>query len=215
MIVKKINQKPKYIKKKIKNGKGKSVADVIIKFINLEDKELNSLKGSPKKVDHFDVSYNNLKNLIGGPKYVKNYYASYNQLESLEGSPKEVEYFHVAFNKLKNLIGSPKYVKIYNLYNNQLETLEGDLKRVDVFNISTNPTLKNTNGIPKKIGSLFLHGTIHSADQFTEYPDIVDYIHFDTKILIEDIKEIISNIKEVGVIYIDYKKYTKEQILKM
>ncbi|GIW67793.1 MAG: hypothetical protein KatS3mg096_661 [Candidatus Parcubacteria bacterium] len=161
------------MEKKIKQ---KSVDDIItIKSVRLENKGLTSLEGSPEKVYFFNVSRNNLKNLIGSPKIVKDYYADYNQLETLEGSPEEVDY----------------------------------------FDISHNPTLKNTDGIPKRIGILDLFGTIHSASQFTEYPDSVKDIYFDYKIPIEDVKQIVSNIKEVGVVYIRDEKYKIVEILKI
>ena len=38
---------------------------------------------------------------------------------------------------------------------------------------------------------------------------------FDNKIPIEDVKQIVSNIKKVQYIYIEDKKYTKDKILKM
>lgn len=156
------------MKKKIKQ---KSVSYFITEF----GKGLTSLEGYPEEVVHFDVSYNQLKNLIGGPKIVKYYYASDNQLESLEGAPEEV----------------------------------------DVFDVSYNPTLKNTDGIPKRIGILFLYSTIRSSSQFTEYPYKVETIYFDNKIPIEDVKEIVSNIKEVQYVYMGGNKYTKDKILKM
>jgi hypothetical protein len=136
-------------------------------------------------------------------------------LTSLEGSPKKVGVFDISHNKLKNLIGGPKIVKSYYAFNNRLETLEGAPEKVYIFNISNNPTLKNTDGIPKRIGEFYLYGTIRSASQFTEYPDVVKEIFFDNKIPIEDVKEIVSNIKKVQYIYIEDKKYTKDKILKM
>ena len=136
-------------------------------------------------------------------------------LTSLEGSPKEVGVFNVSRNELKNLIGSPKIVKYYIAYSNELETLEGAPEEVEFFDISCNPTLKNTNGIPKRIGILDLYGTIRSSSQFTEYPDKVETILFNNKIPIEDVKQIISNIKGVQYIYIEDEKYTKDEILKM
>lgn len=156
------------MKKKIKQ---KSVADFITEF----GKGLTSLEGSQEKVVHFDVSYNNLKNLLGGPKIVKHYYAINNKLETLEGAPEEVE----------------------------------------VFNVSYNPTLKNTDGIPKRIDKLFLYSKIRSSSQFTEYPDKVETIYFDYKMPIEDVKYIVSNIKEVQYVYMWGKKYTKDEILRM
>lgn len=137
------------------------------------------------------------------------------ELTSLEGSPEEVKVFNVSKNKLKNLIGGPKIAIKYIAVLNQLETLEGAPEEVEYFYISYNPTLKNTNGIPKRIGILDLYDTIHSASQFTEYPDKVEIIYFDNKIPIEDVREIVSNIKEVGRICIGYDEYTKDEILKM
>ena len=70
-------------------------------------------------------------------------------LTSLEGSSKKVGVFDVSNNKLKNLIGGPKIVKSYYAFNNRLETLEWAPEKVYIFNITNNPTLKNTDGIPK------------------------------------------------------------------
>lgn len=160
------------MKKKIKQ---KSVSDIIIKLLyDLEGKGLTSLEGSPEEVEVFNVSRNNLKNLICGPKIAKEYRADYNQLETLVWSPEEVGYFDIS----------------YNL------------------------ALKNTNGIPKSIRILDLRGTIHSVFQFTEYPEYVGEIYFDNKIPIEDVKQIVSNIKEVQYVYIGDKKYTKDELLK-
>jgi hypothetical protein len=135
-------------------------------------------------------------------------------LTSLEGSPENVEFFDVSCNKLKNLIGGPKKVRRYFAYSNQLESLEGSPEEVSYFVVSYNPTLKNTDGIPKRIGKLYVDGTIRSVSQFTEYPEYVGEIIFDNKISIEDIKLIVSNIEKVDFIYIGDKKYTKYKILK-
>jgi len=197
-------------------NKQKSVADFLENlFSNLDNKGLTSLEGSPKNVEVFDVSRNKLKNLIGGPKKVRRYFAHSNQLESLKGSPEEVDYFNVSCNNLKNLLGGPKIVKVYYVVSfNQLESLEGAPEEVSCFDVSYNPTLKNTDGIPKRIGKLYVDGTIHSVSQFTEYPKHVGEIIFDNKISIEDIKLIVSNIEKVDFIHIGDKKYTKHEILK-
>jgi hypothetical protein len=97
---------------------------------------------------------------------------------------------------------------------NQLESLEGAPEEVSYFDVSYNPTLKNTDGIPKRIGKLYVDGTIHSVSQFTEYPKYVGEIIFDNKISIEDIKLIVSNIEKVDFIHIGDEKYTKYEILK-
>jgi hypothetical protein len=197
-------------------NKQKSVADFLENlFSNLDNKGLTSLEGSPKQVEVFDVSRNNLKNLIGGPQKVKRYFAYSNKLESLEGSPYEVDYFNISGNNLKNLVGGPKKVKEHYFVSfNKLESLEGSPEEVSYFDISYNPTLRNTDGIPRKIGKLYVDGTIRSVSQFTKYPECVGEIIFDSTVPIEDVKKIISNIKEVQYVHVGDKKYTRDEILK-
>ena len=97
--------------------------------INLNNKGLTSLKGSPKIVKgDFDCSNNELKTLKYSPKIVKGNFNCYNnKLVNLKGSPESVSLdFYCNHNLLESLEGCPKYVGGYfNCASNKLKTLKG------------------------------------------------------------------------------------------
>lgn len=95
--------------KEIKNLKGWCPAEAESIFFKFCE-NLKSLKGSPKKVEIFDCSYNkNLKSLKYGPEEAKIFKCIGCNLKSLKGAPEKVNFFYCSSNyNLKDLSGMPK-----------------------------------------------------------------------------------------------------------
>lgn len=107
------------------------------------NKNLTSLKGSPKKVcSSFDCSHNDLILLKFCPEEINGTFdCSENMIETFKYSPKIVTgNFNCSYNKLISLKGGPKIVMDgYNCSNNMLKTLEGVTEEINgVFNCSKN-----------------------------------------------------------------------------
>ena len=116
--------------------------------IDVDDKELTSLKGSPKKVmGRFYCNSNNLTTLEFAPQEVYGAFECFrNMLTTLKGGPTMVTGdYSCSSNELTSLEGSPQTVGgDFNVSDNKLKTLKGAPSKIEgVFRCVNNPNLKN------------------------------------------------------------------------
>jgi hypothetical protein len=82
-----------------------------LSFFNAERNRLKTLKGSPMilECDDFNVSQNELVDLVGAPKRVKSFDCSYNNIKTLENGIISADgVFNCTNNKLTSLVGKPR-----------------------------------------------------------------------------------------------------------
>jgi hypothetical protein len=126
---------------------------------------LSSLLDLNRQIDYvqdsFDVSKNNLVDLLGSPQSVGgNFDCGYNKLTSLEGAPQEVGGdFYCSGNELTSLEGAPQSVSgSFYCSGNELTSLEGAPQSVGgKFDCGGNK-LTSFSGAPKKCTSFDFSG---------------------------------------------------------
>ena len=129
---------------------------------NCSYNDIQSLKGSPRKVNgFFECSENRLQSLKGAPQKVSGgFFCRNNQLQSLEGAPQEVgRNFDCCYNQLQSLKGAPQKVgDDFDCNDNQLQSLEGAPQEVGGGFYCGNNQLQSLKGSPQKVGGGFACG---------------------------------------------------------
>lgn len=130
-----------------------------VKFFNLTQTSVTSLKGAPRFVEqYFLIGRNKLTSLEGGPESVGDKFDCYhNQLTSLKGGPSEVGGNYLCSdNQLTSLEGCPERIYgVFNCHDNRLRTLEGGPSQVDSVYACSMNILTSLKGAPKHIGANF------------------------------------------------------------
>lgn len=90
---------------------------------------IKTLKGLPKKIytSQFDISHNELTNLMNGPTEVMNFDCSHNKIVTLSnGIIKAKGKFYCTYNRLLSLLGAPTCDKIIYKEGNEINDTEYD-----------------------------------------------------------------------------------------